>query len=561
MSWFDPYPDINTHKLELFMNKSKENSMALFIAKFFRVAMRYDVNTQAANVIDVVVRYLSTHPIALGAFQQVLSLPQNLEFRARLFKFLRQHGYSPDFKVDPRVHRSHLRHIALQMKMRKQETTPCNRRSKSSCMDECEWRNNGCYNQDLFTQYIESVCDKDLMELTGYKHEIRNVARHLGYTVRDFGKEDEGWKGVSKSALCGRISADLENIRKKLLLEAKPWKRLGISESVYRKLYTFGVSQRERGFGFWNILKNLRNYATRDNLVVGGKILVAIAVIVLAGVAIMSTGPTRTNATPQELRMFQEEHMSRRYMVPTTVLPPAPHIPFSSSDTNKNSILDKWASSKGKLRTYPRMLEGNSSFVLDARTMCRLGTSVEQEFIGETIERLRRRGDKLVRQDRWGIIPGQQIYYGGAFGVSTLTHHGIYIGDGLVFEVGQGPKLCKKDGRNILKFKDQMAGLSTLEDFAQRAIKLGSDIVVLQTPRDQHYTSVTRRLRRAEEIAGCWDYNIIQHNCQAAANYVSFGVYNSEQANKIIKAARVLVVSISSLASLVAFWKSKKVKK
>ena len=63
----------------------------------------------------------------------------------------------------------------------------------------------------------------------------------------------------------------------------------------------------------------------------------------------------------------------------------------------------------------------------------------------------------------WGLHPGTQIFYKGAFGSQLLQHHGVYVGDGLVFEVGG--KWCRSGPS---KFTDQCLSVSSLGDFVSR---------------------------------------------------------------------------------------------
>ena len=94
-------------------------------------------------------------------------------------------------------------------------------------------------------------------------------------------------------------------------------------------------------------------------------------------------------------------------------------------------------------------------------------------------------------------------------------------------------------------------GLSSLVLFAERTVINGSPIYVINTPMDIAKPTILERLERALEIAGCWDYNIVADNCEAAANYISFGVRASLQTANMIK----LAITGSALATLIQKWR------
>jgi hypothetical protein len=133
----------------------------------------------------------------------------------------------------------------------------------------------------------------------------------------------------------------------------------------------------------------------------------------------------------------------------------------------------------------------------------------------------------------YGLLPGQQIYYGGAFKVQSLTHHGIYVGDGYVVEVGQGPVTeCGTRG-SLIAFKEQTVGFSTLANFQERAEKQGSSVMLVMTDEDDEPLVIGERLQRTKASLGNHDYNILFGNCQHTANYITYGEYFSEQSEMI----------------------------
>lgn len=175
-------------------------------------------------------------------------------------------------------------------------------------------------------------------------------------------------------------------------------------------------------------------------------------------------------------------------------------------------------------------------------------------WLEEKIEELAHLKDFTKTEDykHWGFLPGQQIYYGGAFGLSKLTHHAIYVHEGVVLEVGSGSTSECKTGQNLFAFKDQTYGFSTLKNFNQRAKKLKSDVALLITENDTLPQTIFERLSRAKDLVGCYNYNIVENNCQHAANYVSFGTKYSTQA----KTAKIVIVSLLATGALAAYYKN-----
>lgn len=181
---------------------------------------------------------------------------------------------------------------------------------------------------------------------------------------------------------------------------------------------------------------------------------------------------------------------------------------------------------------------------------CSLGHSNAVKFVDRVYQELESVKNFTNTKDyeTYGFVSGQQIYYGGAFGSSQLTHHAIYIYGGTVLEVGSGPEACKLRNENALAFKDQSYGFSTLKDFGARAKKKNSQVYLLMTDVDVEPQVVLARLQRARELVGCWNYNILLSNCQHAANYVSFGTRESEQA----KIAKYIAITLTAAGVLAA---------
>ena len=121
---------------------------------------------------------------------------------------------------------------------------------------------------------------------------------------------------------------------------------------------------------------------------------------------------------------------------------------------------------------------------------------------------------KLVAANvkKWGVRPGTQIFYRGAFGTQMLEHHGVYIGYGIVCEVGG--KWCKTGQFANGDFRKQCLSFNTLNNFALR----GNGVVyeVKYDHIDLDDLGVLReQLKRAIQLTkhSDWNYNPFTHNC------------------------------------------------
>ena len=135
---------------------------------------------------------------------------------------------------------------------------------------------------------------------------------------------------------------------------------------------------------------------------------------------------------------------------------------------------------------------------------------------------------------KFGLLPGQQIAYAGGFGLKAVTHHGIYIGNGIVAEVASQSCL-RKCLLNAANFNTLCFGLSTMTDFAKRANSKGFPVLLFQHKgyNDAKPSLIRERLRRVKEIVSSsgnhWRQWVLTHNCESAANYVSYGKMETKQ--------------------------------
>jgi len=121
---------------------------------------------------------------------------------------------------------------------------------------------------------------------------------------------------------------------------------------------------------------------------------------------------------------------------------------------------------------------------------------------------------------RWGIRPGTQIFYKGAFGTDKLQHHGVYLGNGLLCEVGG--KWCKLSSST--GFLEQCLSINTLNDFVIRG---KGEIYRINYKRINldDMNVLRKQLKRALDLIehSDWDYNPFTHNCQHWSSFVTTG--------------------------------------
>ena len=122
---------------------------------------------------------------------------------------------------------------------------------------------------------------------------------------------------------------------------------------------------------------------------------------------------------------------------------------------------------------------------------------------------------------RFGVRPGTQIYYKGAFGTDALQHHGVFLGAGLVCEVGG--KWCKVKAA-ASGFLEQCLSINTLEDFVVRGRGKIFKIEYAHLDMDDMGT-LREQLERAMSLTdkSDWDYNPFTNNCQHWSSFVTTG--------------------------------------
>ncbi len=193
---------------------------------------------------------------------------------------------------------------------------------------------------------------------------------------------------------------------------------------------------------------------------------------------------------------------------------------------------------------------------------CQVEINQEEKYITKLIKYIENSPIDFRESDdykTYGLLPGQQVYYNKAFNlpVPWATHHAVYLYDGLVIEGGVGPKTCKKIARNKWwVLKDQIIGLETLKHFFNVAKKRNSTTYTVYTLQDTDKKTVIDRLKRAREVIGVWDYDLLTNNCEGVANYISYGTKKSYQTIIILFWILVLIMAILAIFYLKINFKS-----
>lgn len=154
--------------------------------------------------------------------------------------------------------------------------------------------------------------------------------------------------------------------------------------------------------------------------------------------------------------------------------------------------------------------------------------------------------------DPLGIQPGSHIYTKGAFKVPFLSHHGVYIGNGMVVDVGSIPTACmphevkskmsSKMKKGTLAFKGQGIGLRTMEEFMENPKKTLYHVVYL----NRNKRNPADILRDAVRAIGPNKYDVLRDNCEHLATQIVSGVRQSTQVQGLLAAAVTIPILIAT---------------
>lgn len=475
---------------------------------------------------------------------------------------------------------------------RLQASSPCETRAQSTCHNECEWRRGAlyggaCVDADVFSMFVDRLCSLDAGVTDA---DAMEFAQSMDYAPRDFGVS--GWDGVTTRDVCARLNSDAERIQS-VVDSAQPWRELGMPRGTYERLLRYAQRRYGSGSTLMGIVRAVRSVLPSASAMGTAAAITTLAMLTLpqSSYAPRDEQVAALAAVPRSVRTVPAETYAVETMLPRNPAILDPRMATNSIlddlaggepesfpvaglpvDATGNSILNKLADSglpsaavkPLSALTTAAALEASvqgTVEVLGAATQCAQGTALEKDWLSGVVaglEELPPDADLTQFADfrNWGLLPGQQLSYGGAFGIPDLTHHAIYVGDGVVLEVTAGPKACKRVARaTLIPMKDQIVGLSTLVNFAQRAQKKNSDVHIIVTPEDSQPATAIERLQRAHTVVGCWDYDALINNCQSAANFISFGLNATAQGDAILRGARVVVLTATLLGGLLKVWR------
>jgi len=163
---------------------------------------------------------------------------------------------------------------------------------------------------------------------------------------------------------------------------------------------------------------------------------------------------------------------------------------------------------------------------------------------------LRENPDLEASSDPLGIQPGSHIYTKGAFKVPFLSHHGVYIGDGMVIDVGSIPTACmphevrakmSSKMKGTLAFKGQGIGIRTMEEFMENPKKTLYHVAYLNNPRNP-----ADILRDAVQAIGPNKYDVLRDNCEHLATQIVSGVRRSTQVQGLLAASVTIPIVLAA---------------
>lgn len=132
------------------------------------------------------------------------------------------------------------------------------------------------------------------------------------------------------------------------------------------------------------------------------------------------------------------------------------------------------------------------------------------------------------------LTPGDHIYRNKVSGIRGLQHHGVYVGRGLVVEIGQP---CLKQGD-----PGQAITATTIDDFIQIQTPDEPYEVFLIRYQDRKPRNIT--IREAIDSLGPWRYNVFFSNCEHFATRMASGQWESAQITKLVNSLEVLAGSV-----------------
>lgn len=152
------------------------------------------------------------------------------------------------------------------------------------------------------------------------------------------------------------------------------------------------------------------------------------------------------------------------------------------------------------------------------KNSCDESIKMNKKYIKGVVDIIKNTKDLSKTEDykKYRLIPGQQLR---RISKRGIPHTGIYIYNGLILEMGSGPKKCSKKIGKIHEITQNLNGLSTLKQFKYNSKYMN----VIITDNDLNNKTTIKRLKRALKIVGKQNYNYLTDNCFHMANYISHG--------------------------------------
>ena len=129
---------------------------------------------------------------------------------------------------------------------------------------------------------------------------------------------------------------------------------------------------------------------------------------------------------------------------------------------------------------------------------------------------------------------GDHLFYGKAFGVDGLSHHGVFVGNGKVIHfsplvVDTSSAAEPSDG--IHEKNSAVVQITSAKQFEDLAEKRGTCVYVIEHDVRLARAQTTRRCFAA---LGSTGYDAIRNNCEHFVNYCVLGQQRSLQAESLM---------------------------
>jgi hypothetical protein len=165
---------------------------------------------------------------------------------------------------------------------------------------------------------------------------------------------------------------------------------------------------------------------------------------------------------------------------------------------------------------------------------CEEALQESKEVLKDKIKKIKKIKNFTTTSDfkKYGMYPGQQIR---RYAKKIIPHAAIYIYDGLVLEMGAGPKKCSRVLGNPLFIHNHVSGLTTLTTFKNLARKEKVTVYKIKTSEDSDPREIKKRLKRTLDVVGKYKYNVLWNNCLHMADFVTYGKKRLPAYIRIIK--------------------------